>query len=163
MKRLSLLLAIGICGTACTSRITLPAVSPAVSTRIAIPATIQVPQGSASFVQQAGLFKILLGEAVVRYSEAYLRRAFPPGDDVLVSVEIADASEVNYQVTVALKFIVSRGDRQVFQESLTATGPGNYWNAMGDPEAALRESANVALRTIFKQFLNRASQLSHAW
>lgn len=112
---------------------------------------------------RAGAFTVLVGEAVAQYAHAYLTPAFQAGDELTVTVRGDRVSEQNYQVSVALEFRVSRGGHEVFKRVYDETGPGNYWNALGNPEGALRESTNVALRSVFKQFLSEAQRESASW
>jgi hypothetical protein len=159
--RLFAFLVLGLLAYGCT--IELAPVAPNVTTHIPIPARIEVTADTAATEFRTGDKTILVGKAVAQYAQAYLGQAFPPGDTLVIDVRLDDVSQDHGRVKVALKFAVSRRDHEVFTHIYDATGTGNGWDALMGTKDALRESTNVALRSVFKQFLHDAEHASASW
>lgn len=156
-----MLIALALLSYGCT--IKLAPVAPNVTTRIPIPARVEISPDTAATDFKTGAYRILIGQAVVQYAQAYLAPAFPAGDTLVIGVRISHLSQDHGRVEVALEFSVSRQGHEVFMHLYEAIGTGNGWDALLGTEDALRESANVALRSVFKQFLRDAERASVSW
>ncbi len=143
--------------------IELAPVAPNVTARIPIPARVEIPPDTASAEFTTGSYTILIGQAVSQYAQAYLTQAFLPGDTLIIDVRLRHVSQDHGRVEVTLDFSVARKGHEIFKRTYDEIGPGNGWDALMGTKDALRESANVALRSVFKRFLHDAEHASAAW
>jgi len=87
-------------------------------------ATIDVPGESASYVYDVRSFaagvgnrwRIEVGDALVKYAEAYLRPVFPEGDDLRIHITVEGFDVRGFETHIEGRFTVSRGSEIVFND-----------------------------------------------
>jgi hypothetical protein len=138
-------------------------------------ARIQVPPGSASYTYEvksraAGRSKthtIYLGEALVRYSEAYLQPAFEQGDDLVITINVADFYVENFEARLGLRFEVMNGSHLVFTRLYRGQGRGHFapvaFGGGAFMKSSMRRTTDEALRRVLLDFLADARRLHPSW
>lgn len=154
---------------ACAERapLSLEPVSPYVGDPIPLGITLEIPADTASIryaIPGSTGTEILLGEAFEQYARAYLERAFEKGDDVRVAASLATFEARNGRFSIAADLRVARSGREVFQRRYNGTSHGNTWDeSFADRRTYWREAANLALRSVFKQFIDDARRDHTSW
>lgn len=129
-------------------------------------ASIEIPPETASYTYDvrsiaaggANRFRIMVGEALTQYAEAYLRPAFPAGDDLKIGITIESFSVHDFEAHIDARFAVSRDGQVVFNEKYEANGTGYFaqtaWGGVFAMKPSMRKTTNEALRSLFEQFLD---------
>jgi hypothetical protein len=143
----------------------------------AIPASarIELTPRSASYTYEvesraAGRSKphtIYLGEALVRYSEAYLRPAFDEGDDLVITIHLVDFLVENFEARLGLRFEVMNQADPVFTKEYRGKGRGHFAPVAFGGGAFMRSSmqrtTDEALRQVLLDFHDDARELHPSW
>jgi hypothetical protein len=128
-------------------------------------ATIDVPGESASYVYDVRSFaagvgnrwRIEVGDALVKYAEAYLRPVFPEGDDLRIHITVEGFDVRGFESHIEGRFTVSRGSEIVFNEKYHGQGVGHFaqtaWGGAFAMKSSMRKTTDEALRSLFEQFL----------
>ena len=115
----------------------------------------------------ANRWRILVGEALVRYAEAYLKPVFSEGDDVSISISIEHFHVHDFEAHIVGRFVVRRDGLPVFEEGYRAHGRGyfarTFWGGAFGMKSSMRETTDEALRSLFEQFLGDVSRRHAGW
>jgi len=138
-------------------------------------ARIQVTPRSASYTYEvksraAGRSKphtIYLGEALVRYSETYLQAAFEEGDDLVITIDVADFYVENFEARLGLRFEVMNEADLVFTKLYRGKGRGHFapvaFGGGAFMKSSMRRTTDEALRRVLLDFLADARRLHPSW
>jgi hypothetical protein len=128
-------------------------------------ATTDIPIGSATYVYDVRSFvsgignrwRIEVGDALVKYANAYLRPIFPEGDDLRIQITVEGFDVRHFQAHIDSRFTVFRGTDVVFNKKYHAQGIGYYartfWGGAFAMKSSMRKTTDEALRSLFEQFL----------
>ena len=142
---------------------------------IPAPARVQVTPRSASYTyavesRSAGRSKphtIYLGEALVRYSETYLQAAFEEGDDLVITIDVADFYVENFEARLGLRFEVMNEADLVFTKLYRGKGRGHFapvaFGGGAFMKSSMRRTTDEALRRVLLDFLADARRLHPSW
>jgi hypothetical protein len=138
-------------------------------------ARIQVTPHGASYTYEvksraAGSLKphtIYLGEALVRYSEAYLQSAFEEGDDLVITIHVADFDVEDFGARLVLRFEVMNEAHLVFTREYQGKGLGYFapvaFGGGAFMKSSMRKTTDEALRRVLLDFLADARRLHPSW
>jgi hypothetical protein len=138
-------------------------------------ACIEVTPRSASYTYRvdsraAGRSKpqtIYLGEALVRYSDAYLRPAFDKGEELVITIHVIDFLVKNFEARLGLRFEVMKEADLVFSKEYRGKGRGHFAPvAFGGGvfmRSSMQRTTDEALRQVFLDFHADATELHASW
>lgn len=177
-----LIAGIGILGTGCYTSwlvrdptVHLEPGTPPFVDSIPARAHIEVTPRSASYTHQvesraAGRSKahtIYLGEALVRYSEVYLQSAFEEGEDLLITIDVADFYVEDFEARLGLRFEVVSEAHPVFSRLYRGKGRGHFapvaFGGGAYMKSSMRRTTDEALRRVLLDFLTDAKRLHPSW
>jgi hypothetical protein len=136
---------------------------------------VEIPEETAAFTYDvrsvasgaANRWRILVGEALVQYAEAYLGPVFPQGDEVSISVAIESFDVRDFEAHIDARFTVSREDETVFDKRYHANGKGYFartaWGGAFAMKSSMRNTTDEALRSLFEQFLSDVHASYTGW
>jgi hypothetical protein len=115
----------------------------------------------------ANRWRILVGEALVQYAEAYLRPVFPQGDDVSISVSIQSFDVHDFEAHIDAQFTVSREGEILFEKRYHTYGKGYFaqtvWGGAFAMKSSMRKTTDEALRSLFERFLSDVGASYTGW
>jgi len=160
----------------CQHIVALPEIKPIEGDTIPVSARVEIPAESANRVHKvrrsfaAGLasrWTIEVGDALVRYAQAYLTPVFPAGDDVVIEISIDRFGIAIFRAVLDARISVTRDGRAVFDKQLRiASKRDRYVAQMGraqSMDSTLRDTTDEALRSLFEQFLEDARRSYPSW
>jgi hypothetical protein len=105
----------------------------------------------------ANRFRILVGESLVQYAGAYLRPAFPDGNDVTIRITINSFHVQDFEAHITARFMMNQRGRVILDRTYDAAGEGYFaqtvWGGAFAMKSSMRKTTDEALRSIFVQFL----------
>ena len=142
---------------------------------IPAPARIELTSRAASFTYEvksraAGRSKpysIYLGEALVRYSEAYFQPAFEEGDDLVITIHLVEFWVESFEARLGLRFEVTNAAHPVFTREYRGRGRGHFapvaFGGGAFMKSSMSRTTDEALRQVLLDFLADARRLHPSW
>jgi len=159
-----------LCGTLVFSTscytVNLAPISAVPAEPLPVSARIEIPAQSAQFTYDvhsaaagaANRFRILVGEALVQYADAYLLPVFPDGDEVSIRITIEGFDVHDFEAHIDARFSIAQEEETLlFDKKYHASGIGHFaQTALGGVfamKSSMRKTTDEALRSLFEQFL----------
>ena len=112
-------------------------------------------------------YTIYLGEALVRYSEAYLQSTFDEGDDLVITIHLVEFYVENFEARLGLRFEVMNEADLAFTREYQGKGRGHFapvaFGGGAFMGSSMRRTTDEALRQVLLDFLADARQLHPSW
>jgi hypothetical protein len=140
-----------------------------------ISSTLEISEETAAFTYDVrslaagggNRWRIMVGEALVQYAEAYLRPVFPQGGDISISVSIESFDVHDFEAHINARFTVSGEGESLFDKRYHANGKGYFartvWGGAFAMKSSMRNTTNEALRSLFEQFLSDVDASYAGW
>jgi hypothetical protein len=159
----------------CQHTVTLPDIEPIKGDPIPVTARVEIPPESADRVHKVRSFAagitsswtIEVGDALVRYADAFLTPVFPKGDDVVIEISIDRFDIAMFRAILEARISVTRDGRGVFDKHHRIANKRDrraaQMNRAQSMDSALMSTTDEALRSLFEQFLEEARLAYPSW
>jgi hypothetical protein len=112
-------------------------------------------------------WKVLVGDSVVKYADAYLPSLFPQGDDVQVRIDVVDFKVQGFRSIADLQFTVADGGRELLRRTYHGEGAsraaGVTWGGAFAMKGMVSSTTHEAMEQIFSQFRDDVCRESPGW
>lgn len=130
-----------------------------------VSATIDIPDSAANYTYSfrsgtagvANRWKVLVGDAVVKYTEAYLPSVFPKGDDVTVRIDVLNYELRGFRAITDLRVDVLQNEETLFSNTYHGEGQsraaGAFWGGVFAMKGVVSSTTHEALRSIYEDMV----------
>ena len=134
--------------------------------QVPVSATIAIPDSAANYTYSfrcwtagiANRWKVLVGDAIVKYTEAYLPSVFPRGDDVTVQIYVLDYKVKGFRVITDLRVNVLHNEKTLFSKAYHGEGESRaaaaFWGGVFAMKGVVSSSTHEAFRIIYDNMVN---------
>jgi len=129
---------------------------------IPVKARIEIPERTRNYTISfrswaagvANRWKVMVGDAVVRYSDAYVPSLFPAGDDVRVLIEVVDFKVRDFRSIADMKFTVSKQGKNLFSKAYHSEGTSRAGAAVWGGVFAMKGVVSSTMHEVFKDIFS---------
>lgn len=104
----------------------------------------------------ANRWTVMVGDAVVKYSDAYMPALFQEGEDATVRIDVLGFQVQEFRAIADLRFTVGKDGDVWFSRVYNGQGQSRagaaFWGGVFAMKAVISSSIHEAMRSIFDQF-----------
>lgn len=140
-----------------------------------VKATIIIPPETKNYTYKfrswaAGIgnrWKVLVGDAVCQYSDAYLPSLFPQGNDLNLTLIINNYKVSRFRSIIDLNFKIDKSGKVVFDKTYHGDGTSKsgavIWGGVFAMKGVVSSTLHEILKEIFEQFVADARAQYSSW